>query len=88
MLNKSYSFLLPVILSGLYSLSAQAINPNTATAEELADELIGIGPKLATKIVQFREDNGKFQAVEDLMQVNGIGNAVIDKNKELLEIEE
>lgn len=87
MLNKTFFFLLPAIVSGLFSLSAQAVNPNTATADELADELIGVGPKLAIKIVEFREQNGEFQDVEDLMQVNGIGHTVIDKNKELLKFE-
>lgn len=85
MLHKSYRFLLAIALSGLFSLSAQAINPNTASAEQLADELIGVGPKLAVKIVEFREQYGEFQGVDDLMLVNGIGNAIIDKNLELLE---
>ena len=88
MLNKSYIFHLPAIFSGLISVSAQAINPNTASVDELADELIGVGPKLALKIVEFREQNGEFQDTEDLMQVNGIGSTVIDKNKELLEFDQ
>ena len=88
MLNKSYIFLLPAIFSGLISVSAHAINPNTASVDELADELIGVGPKLALKIVEFREQNGEFQDTEDLMQVNGIGSTVIDKNKELLEFDQ
>ena len=87
MLYKSYIFLSHVLLSGLFCLSAQAINPNTASVDDLADELIGVGPKLAMKIVEFREQNGKFEDIEDLMLVNGIGNAVIDKNKDLLEFE-
>ena len=92
MLNKSYTFSLPIIfaglISGFYAFSAQAINPNTASAEELADELIGVGPKLAVKIVEFRELNGEYQGAEDLMLVNGIGSSVIDKNEALLEFEE
>ena len=88
MLNKSYIFLLPAIFSGSISVSAHAINPNTASVDELADELIGVGPKLALKIVEFREQNGEFQDTEDLMQVNGIGSTVIDKNKELLEFDQ
>ncbi len=85
MLKKRCFFTLPAIVAALYTLSAQAINPNTATADELADELIGVGPKLAIKIVEFRQQNGEFKGIEDLMLVNGIGNAVIDNNKELLE---
>ena len=88
MLNKSKIFLLPILVSGLFSLSAQAINPNTASVDELADELIGVGPKLAMKIVEYREQNGEFEGIDDLMLVNGIGNSVIDKNKDLLEFEQ
>ena len=87
MLNKPSFFQLPVFFCGLFSLAAQALNPNTATVEELADELIGVGPILAIKIVEFREQNGKFENIDDLMQVNGIGNVVIDKNRALLEFE-
>lgn len=87
MLNKSHVFLLPALFCGLFSLAAQAINPNTATVEELADELIGVGPKLAMKIVEYREQNGEFDNLEDLMQVKGIGDSVIDKNRALLEFE-
>ena len=45
---------------------------NTATAEEL-DTLPGIGPKTARAIVEFREQNGKFSTLDDLLQVPGIG---------------
>lgn len=50
------------------------IDLNTATEEEL-DELPGVGPAIAAAIVAFREENGGFQSVDDLLDVRGIGEA-------------
>jgi comEA protein len=52
-------------------ISTNAININTATAEEL-EVLPRIGPKTAQKIVEFREQHGPFRRVEHLMQIPGI----------------
>ena len=48
------------------------LNLNTATQEELA-QLPGIGEELARRIVEYREANGAFESVEELMEVSGIG---------------
>ena len=45
---------------------------NSAAAEEL-EELPGIGSELARRIVEYREENGPFETVEELMEVSGIG---------------
>ena len=45
---------------------------NAATDEELA-QLPGIGEELARRIVEYREANGAFESVEELMEVSGIG---------------
>ena len=47
---------------------------NSATEAELMD-LPGIGEELARRIVEYRENNGPFSAVEDIMQVSGIGES-------------
>lgn len=48
------------------------ININTATADELS-QLSGIGPTIAQRIVDYREENGDFETIYDLMDVSGIG---------------
>ncbi|MDR1001944.1 MAG: helix-hairpin-helix domain-containing protein [Oscillospiraceae bacterium] len=55
------------------------ININTATAEQLADFLPGIGPVKAKSIVEYRESVGKFNSVSELIEVSGIGQATLDK---------
>ena len=50
------------------------VDVNTADAEELA-QLPGIGEELAGRIVAYRAEHGPFEAVEDIMEVSGIGEA-------------
>ena len=69
MLKKS---VLALVASLGFSFAFAAVDINTATAQEL-EALKGIGPKTAAKIVQYREENGPFKSVDDLVKVNGIG---------------
>ncbi len=56
------------------------INVNTATVEQLST-LKGIGPAKAKAIVQFREEYGTFNSLDDLASVKGIGSKTIEKNR-------
>ncbi len=62
------------------------ININSASAEEL-QELPGIGPAIAAKIVEYRTANGPFQTVDDLKNVQGIGDKKFDAIKAMIAIE-
>ena len=61
------------------------ININTATEKEL-DELPGIGPAMAKRIIEYRDTQGMFQAPEDLKKVRGIGEAKFEKMKDKVSI--
>jgi competence protein ComEA len=52
---------------------AQPISLSTATVEQL-DTLDGIGPTLAGRIVQYRDAHGGFRSIDELRQVDGIGD--------------
>ena len=57
------------------------ININTATVSEL-QSLPRIGEQVARRIVEFREKNGKFKKIEELMKVKGIGEKTWEANKD------
>ncbi len=59
----------------------EKIDINKATQEEL-ETLSGIGPSTANKIVQYRKDNGNFKSIEDIKNVNGIGESKYNEIKE------
>jgi competence protein ComEA len=54
------------------------VNINTAGTDELIT-LSGVGPATAGKIIDYREKNGKYKKVEDLMNVSGIGEKTFEK---------
>jgi competence protein ComEA len=56
----------------------QIVHINTATVEEL-DNLPGVGPSLAEKIIEYRKANGAFKSLDDLDAVSGIGPALLEK---------
>ena len=58
------------------------LNINTASASEIQKALIGIGAKKAEAIVQYREKHGNFTVAEQLLEVQGIGKATLEKNRD------
>ncbi|MBM7060849.1 helix-hairpin-helix domain-containing protein [Pseudomonas sp. UL073] len=63
-----------------------AVNLNTADADTLQKELSGIGAVKAKAIVDYREANGPFATVDELLEVKGIGAATLEKNRAKLSI--
>ena len=61
------------------------VNINTASAEELKT-LSGIGDTRAESIIRYREEQGGFQSVEDLMNVEGIKEGVFEKIKDRITV--
>ena len=64
----------------------ETININTAPIEQLI-KLKRIGPVYAERIIQYRETNGSFAKVEDIMKVKGIGRKAYQANKDVMVVE-
>lgn len=58
------------------------ININTASAESLAAALKGVGISKAQAIISYRESYGEFKSVDELMEVKGIGQSLLDTNRQ------
>ncbi|NKI34635.1 ComEA family DNA-binding protein [Wenzhouxiangella sp. XN79A] len=62
------------------------VDVNTATAEQLAETLVGVGESKAEAIVAYREANGPFRHIDELINVRGIGMATVDNNRERIRL--
>lgn len=67
------------------SLGETKLNINTASVNELT-ALPGIGETIAKRIVEYREENGNFLSIEEIMEVSGIGEAKFEAIKGLIEV--
>jgi len=65
-------------------LAAEPVDVNTANAEQLAEALNGVGETKAQAIIEYRETNGPFRNIDDLINVRGIGMATVDKNRDMI----
>ncbi|TKC19982.1 helix-hairpin-helix domain-containing protein [Robertmurraya kyonggiensis] len=61
------------------------ININKATATEL-ETLPGVGPAKSAAIIEYRETNGPFQTIEDIMSISGFGEKTFEKLKESISV--
>jgi len=61
------------------------VNINTAQAAEL-EQVPGIGPSTAAKIVQMRKSYGAFHSVDDLLAIRGIGRKKLDRMRKYLTV--
>ncbi|MCS7485429.1 competence protein ComEA [Marinomonas sp. BSi20414] len=66
--------------------AATPLDINTATAAELAAVMSGVGSKKAEAIIAYRDANGRFESIEQLSEVKGIGDALLSRNKDLLRV--
>lgn len=75
------AFVLGLFLSS-FGVRAEPVDLNSATAEQIATAMTGVGKAKAEAIIQDRDKNGKFKTVEDLARVKGIKLALISKNRD------
>lgn len=73
------------LLVSIWAL-AGPVDLNSADATTLAKELDGIGMARAKAIVEYRERNGKFRSVDEVLNVKGIGPQVLEQNKANLQV--
>lgn len=66
--------------------SGDAININAATVKELA-ALPGVGKKKAQAIVAYRVENGKFESVDEIKKIDGIGKKTFNKIRDRVVVE-
>lgn len=72
------------ITAGTVQPSVGTLNINTASADEIAKALSGIGEKKAEEIVRYREANGPFKDKTELLKIKGIGEATLKKNESVI----
>ena len=83
----SMKSLVTLLATGLFSIWAWAVQPvnvNSASVEEIAEALKGVGMTKAEAIVAYRNENGQFKHVDELVNVKGIGIRTVDINREYI----
>ena len=63
------------------------MNINLASAEVLAEALDGVGLAKAYRIIEYREAHGPFEHVDELAAVQGIGEATVEKNRDIIRLQ-
>ncbi|GAA3510920.1 hypothetical protein GCM10022234_01730 [Aeromicrobium panaciterrae] len=71
--------------AGASGTGTSKVNLNTATVEQL-DTLPGVGPVTAQSILSWRDENGRFSSVDDLLDVKGIGEATLAELRDLVTV--
>ena len=66
---------------------AETVNVNTADAETLSQALLGVGKSRAEAIVRYRDEFGPFMTIEDLLEVKGIGESTLERNRDRITLE-
>lgn len=88
MIKHIFLALVLVLGIGNAAFAADPVDVNTATAEQLAEALNGVGESKAEAIVEYREANGPFTHIDELINVRGIGMATVDKNRDMIQLDD
>ncbi|SEN06431.1 competence protein ComEA [Pseudomonas sp. ok272] len=77
---------MPLAVQASAPVESARINLNGADSVTLQRGLSGVGEAKAKAIVAYRDSNGPFSSVDELLEVKGIGKAILDKNRDKLEV--
>lgn len=75
-------FIFSVLLGFSAMTLAAPVDINTASAQELAATIKGVGDKRAAAIIAYREKNGPFKSVDEIAKVPGLGPKVLEENRD------
>lgn len=78
-ITRMFVLILALSFSGL--AAAEYVDINSADSQTLADALQGVGESKAQAIVAYRKANGPFRSAEELTQVKGIGERILELNR-------
>jgi competence protein ComEA len=79
---KPLVLVLSALLVAAPAMAGTPVNINTADANALAQALDGVGLAKAQAIVAWREANGGFDSADQLTSIKGIGQSLVDRNRE------
>lgn len=88
-MNKIVSRLAPLLLGALLAggaLAAEKVDINNADAATLDRVLDGVGPSKAEAIVAHRQKHGAFRSADELVEVKGIGLALVEANRDRITV--
>ena len=63
------------------SAQQQKIDLNTASADEIAEALSGVGPAKAQAMVKYRNEPGPFRSLDEVLEIKGFGPSILARNK-------
>lgn len=83
---KGWLSILLLLFAG-FAFAGETVNINVANAESLALAIKGVGQKRAEAIIEYREQFGPFRSVDELTQVQGIGDKLLEGSRHNLTVE-
>ncbi len=82
----AFVLVMSFLLAPVALMAGDKINLNTATLAELS-KMKRIGSVYAQRIIDYREKNGPFEKIEDIMKVKGVGKKTYAANKDIMTVE-
>ena len=84
MINFRTLFLILGLVAAGHAFAGEPVDINSASAQVLADAIPGVGMKRAEAIVAYRDEHGPFASVDELVEVRGIGEQILESSRENL----